>query len=65
MLDLKCVYCPERGPSSGKCFNSVNKKDESGKLFAPCEEVISECTYVYSNRFSTSNDDLMKENSHA
>jgi hypothetical protein len=62
MLDLKCVYCPARGPNTGKCFKN---KDKSKIKFLQCQQASADCDYNYSDKAALRNDDLAKETIHA
>ncbi len=70
MLNIKCVYCPARGPNSDSCFKSTahNISDRNkGKTSTgeTCREAFLRCDFSYSDKSAVSNESLSREGAHA
>ncbi len=70
MLDLKCVYCPARGPNSDSCFksiaNNISKRNKGkASLGETCAEAFLKCDFEYCNKSAVSNESLSREGANA
>ena len=70
MLNLKCVYCPARGPNSDSCFKSIahnvaDRNKGKASLGETCVEAFLKCDFDYSDKSAVSNESLSKEGANA